>query len=120
MCAMPERRRDPIHDEFYSHFSELQKDLLSIQQILHTREKSGASFDTIAKELESLKEDAQNRWLNLNRIWINNANLFPKDTGNYLNQCQKFINDVHPEILSQEKWAFNNKWLNKFKNILGY
>ncbi len=117
---MPEKRRDPIHVEFFYHFNELQNDMLNIQQILSQREKSGTSFDVIAKELESLKEDAEDNIFNMEDLYNDNNNIFPKNTKQMLHQCRKLIQNVHPEFLTQEHWAFNENWLNDYKRSLGY
>ena len=120
MCAMPEKKKQPIHEDFIHHFDELQNDMLNIQQILKQREKIGASFDTIAKELEALKEDAEDRIFNMEDLYKDNTNLFPKNTKQILHQCRKLIETIHPEYLTQEKWAFNENYLKDFKKSLGY
>ena len=120
MCAMPEKGRDPVHEKFFHHINELQNDMLNIKQIIVQREKSGTSFDTIAKELEALKEDAEDRILNMEDLYQENNALFPKNTKQMLHQCRKLIQNIHPEYLTQEKWAFNENWLNDFKKTLGY
>lgn len=117
---MPERKRDPIHDQFFTHFNELENDMLNIQQILKHRKKSGASFDTIAHELESLKDDGLNRLVEMHRIFHGNTSHFPANTNELLVNCQRLLNNVHPEFLTQERWAFKEKWLNEFKRNLGY
>jgi hypothetical protein len=117
---MPEKERNPVHDEFFNHFKELQNDMLNIQQLIKGREKSGAAFDTISNELESLKEDGLERILSMKNLHKKNRNLFPNNTTELLNHSMKLINEVHPEILSQEKWAFNEKWLSEFKKSFGY
>ena len=120
MCAMPENRKEPIHEDFFHHFDELQNDLLNIQQILKQRETSGTSFDTIAKELESLKEDAEDRIFNMEDLYNDNTNFFPKNTKQMLHKCRQLIQNVHPEFLTQEKWTFNEHWLKDYKKSLGY
>ena len=119
MGAMPEKKREPNYEEFCHNFDELQNDLLNMQQILHEREKSGASFDTIAKELESLKEDAQSRLVDLQQLYNQNQNLFPNNSEQILNQCNKWIQNLHPEYLSQKKWNFNERFLSGFRKNLG-
>ncbi len=91
MCAMPQKKREPIHDAFFHQFDELQNDMLNIKQMLNERESSGASFDTITHELEALKEDAEDRIFNLQELCQKNVNLFPKNTRQMLNQCLKQI-----------------------------
>ncbi len=120
MCAMPEENKEPVHEEFFHHFDEMQNDMLNIQQILNQREKIGASFDTIAKELESLKEDAEDRIYNMQGLWKEYGDLFPKNTQQMLHKCLKLIQSIHPEYLNQNKWAFNENWLSDYKNSLGY
>lgn len=120
MCSLPEKKKDPIHEEFFYHFNELENDLLNIQQILNEREKSGTSFDVIAKELEALKEDAEDNIFNLEDLYNDHTHLFPRNTKQLLHQCHKLIQNVHPEYLTQEKWAFNQNWLRDFKRSLGY
>lgn len=120
MCAAPERKREPVHDAFFAQFDELQNDLMNIQQILSTKESNQEGLDTIAKELESLKEDAAERTRKLHEIYNSNRNLFPKSCQQMLSQCQKLIDTVHPEQPSQTKWSFNNQWLNNFRKQLGY
>ena len=120
MCAMPEKHREPVHDAFIYHFNELQNDMLNIQQIIVNRKKSDASFDTISNEIEALKEDGINQLVEMHHLLQNNKHLFPERTHNFLMKCQNLLNNIHPELLTQEKWAFKEKLLNEFKNNLGY
>src|SRR3989338_6848138 len=97
MGALPEKRREPQMEEFLNHFEELQNDMLNIEQILNEREKSGSSFDTIAKELESLKEDAEDRLLDMQQLFNQNP---------------------HPDYLSQKRWSFQARLLSDFRKNL--
>ncbi|HAZ15549.1 MAG: hypothetical protein A2Y28_00900 [Chlamydiae bacterium GWC2_50_10] len=118
MGALPEKRREPQMEEFLNHFEELQNDMLNIEQILNEREKSGSSFDTIAKELESLKEDAEDRLLDMQQLFNQNPTLFPKHTEKLLFQCNSLLQNLHPDYLSQKRWSFQARLLSDFRKNL--